>query len=195
MRLFRRRRFIVDGHLQLRLIAASLGYVAFYIIMMAVSTFIPLVIEMRSANPNSHRAYLLANSFIYLHRHIWPVALIVLGAVSAHSLLFSHKVAGPLYRFRQIFRALGAGKVPGQQRLRKGDYLKPEMKLINEMLYTLQIKTTELQEAQTAIAKSIACVVQKSKALSDKELILLVEDLDAQGKRLAEHVLRIDGER
>jgi len=194
VRLFRRRNFLVDKNLQFRIIAASLGYVAFYIVMLAVVTLIPIFMEMRSAYPGSYRAYLHANSFLYLHKHMWPAVLLIMMAVSIHALFFSHKMAGPMYRFRQIFKALTAGKIPGQQRLRKGDYLQAEMKLINEMLSSLQSKISQVQETQKAVANSIASIVQRSQALSDKDLTLLVEDLDTQGKRLAEHVLLIEKE-
>ena len=189
MRRLRRRKFLVDGSLQLRLISVSVGYVAFYVFMIAAATFVPLIYEMRSLNPNSNRAYLLANSFIFLHRHVWPITLLVLAAVILHSLVISHKVAGPLYRFRRIFSELAAGKVPGQQRLRKGDYLQHEMKLINEMLHNLQSRASHLEEVQKAIANSISGIVRKSHDLSDQELTSLAEDLDAQGKRLAEQTL------
>ena len=192
MKLFRRRKLLVDGNLQFRIIAASLCYVAFYVFMMAAATFIPLIFEMRSLDPNSHRAYLLANSFIYLHRHVWHIALLVLLAVCIHSLLLSHKVAGPLYRFRHIFRALAAGTVPSRKQLRKGDYLQSEMKLINEMLDSLRSRASGLQETQKAIGDAVSGVAKRSRELSDKELTSLVEKLDAQVKRFAEQALCID---
>jgi methyl-accepting chemotaxis protein len=194
VRLFRRRNFLVDKNLQFRIIAASLGYVAFYIVMLSVVTFVPIFMEMRSAYPGSYRAYLLANSFLYLHRHMWPAVLFIMIAVCIHALFFSHRMAGPMYRFRQIFKALTAGKVPGQQRLRKGDYLQAEMALINEMLSSLQSKISQIQETQKAVAASIAGIVQRSHALPDRELGLLVEELEVQGKRLAEDVLLIEKE-
>jgi methyl-accepting chemotaxis protein len=184
---FRRRRFLIDRSLQIRFIAASLGYVAFYIFVMAAATFIPLVFLLRTAKPESHMAYLLANNLIYLHRHVWPIALLVLVLVSVHSLWLSHKVAGPLFRFRRIFQALAAGKLPSPQRLRKRDYLQSEMKLINEMLQGLQSRTTDLQEAQKALAEAISGVVGRSRAISDSELTALVKDLEDQGKQLEKH--------
>ncbi|MBN1566463.1 MAG: methyl-accepting chemotaxis protein [Acidobacteria bacterium] len=194
MKSFRRRNFLIDRNLQFRIIAASVGYVAFYIIMMAIATFAPVFMELRSAYPGSYRAYLLANSFLHLHRYIWPAAILIIVLVSIHALFFSHKMAGPMYRFRQIFLSLTAGKIPVPQRLRKGDYLQPEMKLINEMLDSLRSKVANIQDTQKAIAGCITEIVKKSRALSDKELSLLVENLDTQGKRLAEYVLLIEKE-
>ena len=187
MKRFRRRRFLVDRGLQLRFIAASLGYVAFYIVIMAVATFVPLFLQLQDTSPNSPQAYVVANNLIYLHRYIWPIALLVLVVVSLHSLWLSHKIAGPLYRFRQIFMALAAGKLPKPQKLRKGDYLQSEMKLINEMVQGLHSSIGNFQESQKALARCIAGIVQRSRFLSDHELTLLVEELEAQGKQLEKH--------
>ena len=194
MKLFRRRRLLVNRHFQFRFIAASLGYVAFYIGVMAVATFVPLIIEMRSANSNSHRAYMLANCFLYLHRYVWPIALIVLATIGLHSLWFSHKVAGPLYRFRRILQSLAGGKIPRRQQLRKGDYLQSEMNLINEMLDSLRSRITSLQDTQGAMASCVAGIVQRGRFLPDRELVSLVEELEAQGKRLAELVPIVEKE-
>jgi methyl-accepting chemotaxis protein len=181
---FRRRRFLIDGRLQFKLIAASIGYVAFYVVMMAVAIFAPLMFKLNHADPNSNQAYQLADQFIYLHGHIWPVSLMVLVLVSLHSLWVSHKVAGPLYRFRQIFLSLAAGKLPSQQHLRKRDYLQNEMKMINEALESLRIQASNMQKSHDAIAVAISKVAQRSWALSDQELTLLVADLESQGLRL-----------
>jgi methyl-accepting chemotaxis protein len=190
MKILRRRRFLVDGKLQLRLVAMSVGYISFYISMMALGIFIPLIIEMRKTNPNSFRSYLLVDSFMYLHQNIWPIVLLVLGIVALHSLFLSHKVAGPLYRFRQIFLALTAGKVLGQQQIRKGDFLQFEMNMINEMLDSLQSRVASLREIQSAIANSISGIVERGRTLSDGKLTLMVEDLASQ--RLAEHEFLIE---
>jgi hypothetical protein len=184
MKFFRRRRYLVYGNLQIRLVAVSMGYVAFYVAVMAIATLAPLIFELKAVNSDSHRAYLLANSFLYLHRHIWPIALLILIPVGLHALLFSHKVAGPLYRFRQIFLALADGILPGPQRIRKRDYLQPEMKLINDILDSLRRKAADLQETQRAIAGSISEIAQKTRTSSDSELAALVRNLEAQGERL-----------
>jgi nitrogen fixation/metabolism regulation signal transduction histidine kinase len=53
--------------------------------------------------------------------------LIVMGFVSlasiAVTLIVSHKIAGPLFRFRQTFKDLASGNFSSQVRLRKGDQL------------------------------------------------------------------------
>lgn len=194
MKRLRRRRLLIDRSLQIRFIAASLGYVAFYVIMIAVATFVPLLFGLNSVSPGSHKAYLIATNLIYLHQHIWPMALLVLIVVTVHSLWLSHKVAGPLFRFRQIFKALATGKLPGQQRLRKRDYLQREMQSINEMLQSLHTRLEILQETQKALANSISGVVRRSRTLSDNELTRLVEELEVQGKRLEQHAIPFDRE-
>ena len=194
MKHLRRRRLLIDRSLQVRFIAASLAYVAFYVVMMALATFAPLIFDLHNSHPDSHQAYLVAKNLVYLHQHIWPITLLVLILVTVHSLWLSHKVAGPLFRFRKVFKALVAGRLPGTQRLRKRDYLKPEMQLINEMLQGLHSRMEILQETQKAVADSISGVARRSRILADSELTRLVEELEVQGKRLEKHAIPFDKE-
>ncbi len=185
MRLFRRRKFILDKKLQLGLLLASLCYVAFYVTATGAALFLPVIFELRASNPTSPQAYLLANNFLYLHGHFWPVALLSLVAVTLHSVLLTQKVAGPLYRFRRIFAALKNGTVPASQRLRRGDFLQNEMRLINEMLDSFRSKVVDVQEAQASLNRSLDDIARRTAVCSDGELKLLVQDLAAQGERLA----------
>jgi hypothetical protein len=71
---------------------------------------------------------------------------------------FSHRVAGPIYRFQQTIRAIAAGKPVPVVKLRKGDYLIDFQNDLNAMIFTLQrqsaiameIKTQALSEGVTA---------------------------------------------
>ena len=194
MRLFRRRKFILDKKLQLGLLVASLCYVAFYLIATGAALFLPVILELRASNPDSSQAYVLAKSFLYLHGHFWPVALLSLVAVALHSVLLTHKVAGPLYRFRRIFAALKNGTVPGPQRLRRGDFLETEMQLINEMLESFRSRLVDAQEAQAALNRSLADIARRTAVCSDEELKSLVRDLEAQGERFARLALFLEKE-
>lgn len=191
---FRRRRFLIDGRLQFRLMAASIGYVAFYILVMAVATFIPLICKLRHLDPNSYQASVWANQFMYLHWHIWPVALAVLAVVSVHSIWLSHRVAGPLYRFRRIFRDLAAGKLPGRQNLRRRDYLQAEMAMINEVLDAVRERALQLRQSRETMAAAVARVAERSRALPDPELHLLVADLERCERQLGANSFFYDEE-
>jgi hypothetical protein len=54
------------------------------------------------------------------------------------AVIFSHRVVGPLYRFRQVFKAIAAGEEVSLIRLRKRDYLVEMQNDFNEMLQVLE---------------------------------------------------------
>jgi hypothetical protein len=70
------------------------------------------------------------------------------GFVLFNALLVSHKVAGPMVRFRHTFAAVKAGDREARIRLRKGDYLVPLAEEFNGFLDWLA--TRDLGPAESA---------------------------------------------
>jgi hypothetical protein len=185
-RIFKRRKFVVYRKLQLTLMIISFSYVILFCAVMGTYLFIPLMMELDKSDIGSDKALVAANQILYLHEKFWPSLLLSLFAIGCHSIFISHKIAGPLYRFNLIFKAIKEGIVPTPIRLRKGDYLYSEMENINQMLERLRDKLTELQEAQTHLNKSIIKCKDTVSHSSMNEVIKKMEDLAEQGKKLEE---------
>lgn len=64
-------------------------------------------------------------------------ALVGLGAIAV-TLIVSHKIAGPLYRFKQTLKELTAGNFSNQVRLRKGDQLIEVGEDFNQMITSVR---------------------------------------------------------
>ncbi len=63
------------------------------------------------------------------------VTLIIIGMFGV---FFLHRVAGPVYRFRQTFLKLNRGEVPPQIKLREGDFFEETAQEINKYLEHLK---------------------------------------------------------
>lgn len=63
--------------------------------------------------------------------------LIVLGIFG---MSFLHRVAGPVYRFRQVLMKLNRGASPGMIRLREGDYFTETAETINELIQKVEFE-------------------------------------------------------
>ena len=185
-RFFKRRKFVVYRKLQLTLLIISLSYVILFCAVMGTYLFIPLMMELDKSAIGSDQAFVAAKRILYLHEKFWPALLLSFFAIGCHSIFISHKIAGPLYRFNLIFKAIKEGIVPTPIRLRKGDYLYSEMENINQMLERLRDKLTELQEAQAHLNRSIIECKDTVSHSSMNELIKKMEDLGEQGKKLEE---------
>ena len=186
IRIFKRRKFIVNRKLQLTLMIMSFSYVILFCAVMGMYLFIPLMMELDKSGIGSDRKLVAANQILYLHKKFWPALFLSLFAICCHSIFISHKIAGPLYRFNLIFKAIKEGIVPTPIRLRKGDYLYSEMENINQMLERLRDKLTELQEAQAHLNRSIIECKDTVGHSSMNELIKKMEDLGEQEKKLEE---------
>jgi methyl-accepting chemotaxis protein len=194
-RILRRRKFIVDRRLQFRLLFYSVGYILFYMVAIGAGLFVPLMIQLSNADQTSPEALAVATSFLYLHYHFWPVALLSVIVVALHSILTSHRVAGPLYRFRRIFQDLKEGDVPKAAQLRRRDLLQSEMVSINEMLDGLRIRISEIQKAEELLGQSIAECKRRVALLDDAGLRQCIGELAERGDLLAQatrtiHIIR-----
>lgn len=66
------------------------------------------------------------------------VTAVVSLAAAAVTLFVSHKIAGPLYRFKQTFKDLASGNFGNQVRLRKGDQLVEVASEFNQMITSVR---------------------------------------------------------
>ncbi len=96
---YKRRRILIDAF-QYRLLMANLAYFGTIVLVFAVVVFLPLVFQLRPG-----KAEELADEFLSFHARLWPALFIVLVLLAFHSVLLSHRIAGPLYRFRSVLRA------------------------------------------------------------------------------------------
>jgi methyl-accepting chemotaxis protein len=121
----------------------------------ATVTFGPLVIDLLdSTTPPSERAA-VAEQFLALHERVWPSLLVVLLLFGFHSLLVSHRFAGPLLRFRRTFEAVAAGDLTPRVQLRRHDYLKPEAEVLDRMVSDLRQRVLDLEAEAGALGGEI----------------------------------------
>lgn len=81
-----------------------------------------------------------ASEFLLLHRRVWPAILLSFGGVFAYTLLFSHRIAGPVHRINAVLRQLIDGEHPESITFRKADYFKPTAELLTELSRKLSAK-------------------------------------------------------
>jgi hypothetical protein len=74
-----------------------------------------------------------AEEFLVLHRRIWPAALLSFAGVFAYCLIFSHRIAGAVYRIDAVLCQLLRDEYPARVRFRKGDCFQPTAQLLEEL--------------------------------------------------------------
>jgi hypothetical protein len=74
-----------------------------------------------------------AAEFLVLHKRIWPAALLSFAGLFVYALLFSHRIAGPVYRINAVLRMLLRNDYPESVRFREHDYFHPTAELLTEL--------------------------------------------------------------
>ncbi len=182
----KRRQFLIHKGFQFELMFISFAYILFVFLVIGTYLFLPSMVEMNEHVRGSEMSFLAAERFLYLHEQFWPALLFSFLAIGCHSVFVSHRIAGPLYRFKVIFNSIKGGEVPSPIRLRRRDYLYLEMASINDMLEQLREKLADIQDAQGQLNQSILECKESVSSSSTNEIIRKMEALVGQGKEVEE---------
>jgi hypothetical protein len=102
------------------------------------------------------------------------VLILTLIIIGAYGIVFLHRVAGPVYRFRQILLKVNRGEMPLDIKLREGDFFHEMASDINIILRRLraeQVKISELKEKVVDFQRSAPSEAVRKKAEEMKEVL------------------------
>jgi len=143
--LYKRRLFLVD-QFQYRLLGVTIGHLAIFSVVLAVTLFLPLSMKLQDTTLGILDKGRAAEVFLSLDIWFWPTVLAVLVLLGAHSVIVSHRIAGPLVGFRRVLKAVGEGDLSVRARIRRHDYLQKDAESINSMIAGLSGRLQEIQE-------------------------------------------------
>jgi len=169
----RRRRYIVDRKLQGSLVTHGVLYGAAVLAAVGLGIFAPLLWGLGS--PGGEQGFEEQSLvMIYLHERFWLIAggsllVVVLGAVR-----FSHRVAGPMVRFKRNLRLLAAGELPPPLRTRRDDFLNEEVEALNRAVGGVEERVASIRRAQLEVRRRLQAF-EEAQAAPSPELRRAVE--------------------
>ena len=176
---YRRRHFLVDTF-QYRLLAISIGHIVLFALLVAASLFLPSIMVLLDASQSIAQKGQAADVFLLMDARFWPSALLMLVLIGAHSVLVSHRIAGPLVGFRRVLKAVEEGDLSVRARIRRHDYLTREAESINGMIVGVGGQVTEVQEQFKTIRAAWGELRTSLHTASTEETARGVETLGAQ---------------
>jgi methyl-accepting chemotaxis protein len=188
------RRYLLWDTVQPRFLAVSVAHQSLVFLTFAGALFIPLMIKLHDTPLASPEAGTIGYQFTILHDSVWPAFPIAILLILVHSVFFSHRIAGPLYRFRNVFKAIGQGDLTVQTKIRDHDYLQQEAEGLEHMVVELRSKLTEIKaDCQTLddLVGELKLALQRN---SLKDATDLATKLGQRASRLITHVqpFRVD---
>jgi len=176
----RRRRVIVEGF-HGRFVAVQLAWLAGLMVLLAVLLFTPLIGSLlRDTSGDSLEA---ANRFLLLHETLWPLLFGLFAAAAAVTIRMSHRVAGPLVRFRRLFGQMAAGDFTEDVVTRREDYLRDEAAALQQMVVAVRgrvrraqaaLRSANIAEAQAALDEFKTDVAPKGFTLIELLIALAI---------------------
>ena len=128
----RRRTRIVDRQFQLGLAVRLLLVLTILFAVGLLLAFAPSYYVLATTN-DLKSLEPAAAEFLVLHQRLWPAGLLSLAGIFFYVIIFSHRVAGPVYRINAILRALIDDRDPPVVTFRDDDYFQPTAGLLKEL--------------------------------------------------------------
>jgi hypothetical protein len=127
-----RKKIWIDAF-QTKLCLRICGYLAVYIICLCNFLFAWRLFWEGPGNPLQQFASMLAD-----YAPMFLILAAILPIMAFDAIRFSHRIVGPLVRFRQTLQTLAAGEQVQRVKLREGDFLNELRDDFNNMLEMLQ---------------------------------------------------------
>ncbi len=162
---YKRRRILIDAF-QYRLLMANLVYFGTIVLVFTIVLFLPLAFQFRAVKAEE------------LHARLWPALFIALVLLAFHSVLLSHRIAGPLYRFRSVLRTVAEGDLSVRVRIRPTDYLTREADLLNAAIGSLRQKISGIEEQSTALRAAFSELKRTLEDGSREGIDEMLEEVD-----------------
>jgi len=130
-------RQLIVSDFQLRLVLVHALYFCLGWAALVVVLFAPLVVAVL-APATADEQVRTASVFLELHGRIWLGLFLALALSIVHVATLTHRMAGPLVRFRRVFRDVADGDVSMRVRVRRKDYLHAEAAALDRMTFRLR---------------------------------------------------------
>ncbi len=173
-----RQRWAIVHPFQIRMLSMILSYTLIIVVLLAIPVFGPLMQALDNRALSWQEKAVVGNDLLNLHARYWPWALgagIVLVIHCIHSTLILFHVAGPLYRLKNLFPQIGQGNLVVRTTLRKGDFLAPEVELVNQMTAQLNAKISAIKVMQGTLALNIDRLKQTVDTAGNSTIAVIVK--------------------
>jgi methyl-accepting chemotaxis protein len=152
-----RKSYLVKQRLQLKVFGLVILMLFSFTLVIGVSLYLPLLsILFSNLPPESATLQGAASFYLDIEKYVWLSILGVIILLGLYSIILSHQIAGPIYRFEQTLEEIREGNLSLRIQLRRNDELKDFGSRFNE--------TLDFLNGQISRANQIAEELEKQQA-------------------------------
>lgn len=157
----RRRKVLVDRKFQLGMSLHIVGWVYAYLVLFALVANFDAFKELLTGDAGTE-SYVNAVGRLQVFLQVFVLPLVfTFVCMCLHGILFTHRLAGPLYRLKEALRRVRGGDLAADVKLREQDYFQDLCEEINALLGHLRgdlrrfrVASQQLAEEGESLAKS-----------------------------------------
>ena len=161
-----KRQYFIDKRLQTKYALLTVLLLLIYSLLFALILFTPYIFELETGATLEEKAA-AARMLLELHERVWPALGLVVAILGSVSILVTHKIAGPVYRFKKDLSEVCSGNLDISFRLRKRDDLKDLAGSLNMVIAELRTCVHTLQEEH---ANRSACITELEALVKDNKI-------------------------
>lgn len=160
---FRRTQKVINPKFQLQLAAAAVVFLLIYSFVLGAAIFYPLAVEYSSATDDLYKTQ-LAFTALKVHESLWPALICISVLAFIGTVLFSHRIAGPMYRFAKTIEELSKGNFKIRTQLRKRDEFHDFAEKLNTLSSFLEQRDAAEQSFRHDCEQLLHQMAQKMKS-------------------------------
>jgi methyl-accepting chemotaxis protein len=160
------------------MLSMILSYTLIIVVLLAIPMFGPLMQALDNPALSWQEKAVVGNDLLNLHARYWPWALgagIVLVIHCIHSTQIMFRVASPLYRLKNVLPQIAQGNLSIRATLGRGDFLTPEVELVNQMTAQLNAKVSAIKVMQGTLTLDIDQLRQASATAGNPTIAEIVK--------------------
>jgi len=147
----RRKRLIIDRKLQMGVSLHLVGYVYLYLVLFALLANFNALKHVIFGGDGEEYVQAVARLHVFLETFVLPM-IFTFVCLLLHGFIFTHKIAGPIYRFRETMRKLKGGDLADDIELRENDYFRDLCVEVNGMIGHLRNDLLAFKRASVLLA-------------------------------------------
>jgi methyl-accepting chemotaxis protein len=167
------------------------------VIAFIVVLFGPVAKDLADTSVSVAQREIAAHQMLALHDRIWFAIPVLIALCLAHSILVSHRIAGPLVRFKQVFGSVANGDLSTAVTIRRHDYLHDEALGMRAMLSNLEERVCSIKEGYRRASGTLPGLMDAvARGAQDEVAVLagkLGTEMDALGETISALRVRDDG--
>ncbi|MFQ5586231.1 MAG: hypothetical protein ACE5GF_05340 [Thermodesulfobacteriota bacterium] len=166
---YKRRRYLVH-EIQKKYAVIIALLLTVYTVLLALFLFVPPAIKLISDVSLREKGE-AATRFLVLAEHLWPAIIASIVIIAIISIVITHRLAGPLYRFEATAQRIIDGDLSTRIKLREKDDLARFAELFNQAIDNINGAMVEMRKSEAEMGGALN-KVQSDSVVKEKERLL-----------------------